>query len=543
MRKCSLVSVVLAATLALTPLSAQAALRLLAPTASAPPGDQVEFRWTAYNKAKWYKIIVRSPGERVIVRAMSPRLAGCRQGRGSCAFTLRVPHDTFRWTVVGHEGGGKKRDYPEIVVSGGGGQEKPANDNGGKKGGGKKGGGKKNDGAKNGGGSAKDDTPDNNGKADDHASGSDEPVEKPVFAGNTPYPRSDYITGMSFRWNTLKSMAQTSDIFFATWARNGRVYTTWGDGSGFRPDGKRADVSIGIAELFGSTARTTSGRNLIGGYKPKVAKCFPRVGERKDNRVKSVCKGHGMHGKSFGMLALDNHLYMFITPGSAKRHYIGTKLYRLPLGKAQVSKANWLINPKKHYPILNPTLLQAGRNYSDGGNWVYAYGPRFSPKNIARPSTQTKGEITLFRAPRKSNLLNESSWEYFSGFAGNQPRWSKSVSKAKPVFKDRRGVGWSVSATYVKQLDRYFLITEHDKSRHSRFGIFESKNPWGPWKTVYYGTLKKNAKYPTTGFFAQIWPHTIRNGGRTFSLMFTGVSELDALQVVDVDLKLNPAKR
>ena len=65
-----------------------------------------------------------------------------------------------------------------------------------------------------------------------------------------------------------------------TWARDGSVYASWGDGAGFAPSsGSEAYTSIGVARLTGSSAGTLRGENLVGGYGPRVAPCILATAE------------------------------------------------------------------------------------------------------------------------------------------------------------------------------------------------------------------------------------------------------------------------
>src|SRR3954469_24274191 len=75
-----------------------------------------------------------------------------------------------------------------------------------------------------------------------------------------PYPPSPYITGMTLDWSTYRRVALGGDNWPTTWAGDGLVYTSFGDGDGF--GGGR--VSLGFARLAGSSAQTVMGVNLPG---------------------------------------------------------------------------------------------------------------------------------------------------------------------------------------------------------------------------------------------------------------------------------------
>src|SRR4051812_8534562 len=51
--------------------------------------------------------------------------------------------------------------------------------------------------------------------------------------GTVPYPKSTATTSFNLDWNSLRRLAPGSDNWAATWASDGLIYTTWGDGGGF----------------------------------------------------------------------------------------------------------------------------------------------------------------------------------------------------------------------------------------------------------------------------------------------------------------------
>ena len=61
-------------------------------------------------------------------------------------------------------------------------------------------------------------------------------------------------------------------------------------------------------------------RNLIGGLNPSLAKCIPNIGVAVDKNRNGPCYHAGLSGKTWGMLALDDALYAWISPGSWTRH-------------------------------------------------------------------------------------------------------------------------------------------------------------------------------------------------------------------------------
>lgn len=100
----------------------------------------------------------------------------------------------------------------------------------------------------------------------------------------------------------------------------------------------------------------------------------------------------------------------------------------------------------------------------------------------------------MARVP-KNQIRNWRKYEYFAGFDKNNiPKWSEDIRKRESVFTNP-GKCYRSGITYNKGLKRYLwcqtiqlssIEKEVDVRVQGGLGIFESQNPWGPWKTVYY---------------------------------------------------------
>jgi hypothetical protein len=366
-----------------------------------------------------------------------------------------------------------------------------------------------------------------------------------ALAESLPYPKSDHIDGLSLDWSTMRKHALGSDNWPATWASNGDIIASWGDGGGFGNGASRTHYSsLGFARLSGSNAATLRGQNMIGGPGARVSPCFPRLGGMVDTRnhadTPQGCAGKGLHGKTYSLLALDNELYSFILPGSDTTNYKEARLYRSSLSGRGWKKASWAFTAKGPERLVSPGFLQAGRGYADGGSDVYAYAARYAPvRNSGKLDLQrgrSGGEIALLRAPRGSNLMSRSSWSYFAGTNGSgNPQWSSSASAIKPVITDRSGVAPATSAIYVKQLNRYLVATEHGAHAAGRFTVLESPNPWGPWKTVARTQLAGKGGAGKNAFYINFLPNSFN--GDDFTLLMTGRNADDALLAVDGSFK------
>lgn len=357
--------------------------------------------------------------------------------------------------------------------------------------------------------------------------------------GTPPYPPSTGITGMALDWGSFRRLAPGSDNWPATWAQDGGVYTLWGDGNGFGGSGASAKVSIGVARLSGDDAGSANGTNLIGGASPRVAECFPLFpGDLAENNQRSACYRKGRAAKSYGALALGDRLYAFLTPGSLTQGYKEARLYAAPLGSNAWRRAAWAFTKDGPGRLLSPGLLQAGRNHADLGGHVYAYAARHAPTESDDLSIQKGprgGEVALLRAPKGADLLQRSAWQFLAGVDGaGRPSWTGEEGRLTAAITDRQGVGWTTSAVYVKGLGRYLVATQHTKHATGRLTLLEAPEPWGPWRTVAYTTVADpQRRVQTTGFYFTFLPNSFSGDGRSFTLVFTGRGNADALLLID----------
>jgi len=244
--------------------------------------------------------------------------------------------------------------------------------------------------------------------------------------------------------NAVYKGARGSDNWPTTWASNNNIYTSWGDGEGFQGS---ARASLGIAKMSGSPSNP-GGSDIY----------------------------EGMDGKSYGMIAIGNTLYMFVAPGSGDTNMQYFHLYKSSNGGSSWSKM-W----KGPSDLINPSVLQYNKGHS-GQEYVYVYsvGKKQSKLAIQRP-----GYLFLMRM--RANNMN--SVEYFSGTSDN-PSWSSSASSKKPVLTDEKGFGWAPPAvSYNKHQGVYMMVTDYHPGSGtplsgSGFAMYEAEKPWGPWNLV-----------------------------------------------------------
>lgn len=322
------------------------------------------------------------------------------------------------------------------------------------------------------------------------------------------YSQSTVITGVTFDWSTMRSLAPGSDNFPLTWGSDGHQYTSWGDGGGFGGTNNNR-VSLGFARIEGNPG-TSSFRNIFGGFNSQCSATFD--------------------GKVYGIIDIAGTLYAWRSPGSGPTNYNETRLYRSTNRGCTWTSTNVVFNRSQN--VILPSILQFGAGYSGArDNYVYMYATRL--KNGSDLVPQVPGEIDLFRVPR-DQITNPSAYQYFSGMNGNTPQWTNNLNARQPVFRISTGVGWAPAAvSYNSGLGRYILTVDDASAGRNEvsgrgLGIYEAPNPWGPWARV--AVFPNWAEEPT--FFYNISNKWTTNAGRTTYLIFSGTGEYDSYNEV-----------
>ncbi len=278
-----------------------------------------------------------------------------------------------------------------------------------------------------------------------------------------PYPNSNLSVRFAPKDSVIR-LAKGSDCWPATWADDGNLYTAYGDGWGFIPytDMK---LSNGLAKVSGNppAVKGTNIRSMTG----------EKVGQGKFGE------------KASGMLMVNGVLYMLI-----RNAQNSSLMWSENYGK-DWEHADWKFDISFGYP----TFLNFGRNYEDArDNFVYIYSHDESS------AYNNSDKFILARVP-KNQIKDWRKYEYFSGYDEfKTPKWSEDIRKRKSIFENP-GKCYRSGITFNKGLGKYiwcqtiqmsppeghaFTGGESDVRFRGGLGIFESSNPWGPWKTVYY---------------------------------------------------------
>jgi len=333
-----------------------------------------------------------------------------------------------------------------------------------------------------------------------------------------PYPKSDIIQGIEIDWSTHQRHAQGSDNFHLTWSDDNHQYGIWGDGGGFQGTNGKYRVSFGVVRIEGGPENYT-GFDVYG---------HPESAEYTAN----------VKGKSWAITSVKGKLYCWVHPdkesgwGNWESHHSESRLYKSDDKGATWVPASWSFQTDQH--LIGGAILQFGQdNCGSRDQYVYHYlvHPSFS--------TNEKGEITELQVPGKIYLLRvkqrkimkRSAYQFYAGTKGKKISWSKNIEDKQAVFVDATGVGSPVAVSYNPGLDRYLLTTEHSKETNGMLGIFESKQPWGPWFTVHYAKdqtpfgHQNLSRVPANCFFWCFPTKWISSNGRDATLVFTGAGQ------------------
>ena len=140
------------------------------------------------------------------------------------------------------------------------------------------------------------------------------------------------------------------------------------------------------------------------------------------------------------------------------------------------------------------------------------------------------------RVPAAS-IEDRGAFEYFAGLdPTGQPTWSTDPTKKIPIYEDGAGVGPFPQMSYVPGLDRLVYTNQHgdgvtSAGFQSLLTMAEAPDPWGPWNIVFKDVFFPNNE--RTVFQWNFAPKWFRNGGRDFTLIFSGNGSNDSWNTID----------
>jgi hypothetical protein len=318
------------------------------------------------------------------------------------------------------------------------------------------------------------------------------------------FQQSDLVTGVEFDFDSLVEKAPGSDNWAITWARDGHQYTSFGDGGGFGGNNHRGRVSMGVSRIEGPLDGFKA-TNVWGGHQSVAPVQFA--------------------GKSYGLLALGDVLWMWRTGDASNDSAFRQQELYFSNDNGEHWQYAGVRFAEKEFEnsriFFAPTFLQFGAGYSGSrDDYIYIYAP-----DVTQPEweVQKPGHITLIRVHR-DHLGSRQHYEFFAGLDNKgEPVWSGDVNARGSVFSDPNGV-MRTSVSYHSGLKRYFLITQQiTRMKDGYIGIYESMEPWGPWRTVLFDNAwdvgLQNGEKNVFWNFSNKWSGS---DNKTFTMVYTG---------------------
>jgi hypothetical protein len=103
----------------------------------------------------------------------------------------------------------------------------------------------------------------------------------------------------------------------------------------------------------------------------------------------------------------------------------------------------------------------------------------------ARQEAQRNGSKSLYltRVPREK-IRDRDAFQFFSGLdSQGHARWNREFMSARSIFSDANGVAPG-GMVYDPGLGCFLLTCFH--TGPGQLGVFEARQPWGPWSTIAY---------------------------------------------------------
>lgn len=302
------------------------------------------------------------------------------------------------------------------------------------------------------------------------------------------------------------------DNWYTTWAGDGCMYTSMGDGT----------LPVGTRRCRDDRKKPMT----VGGVKVRNNEIFRISGDPRRFDWQRL-PGYPFIGKvstwyGYGMLSIDTCIYNLVA--HAADGWNGCKLIYSPdLGKTwkdnDGSRLSW------EYPgdagmfwrdISNRaftmvTFLQMGKGYeantkvADGDvrGYVFVYTPNAGSDGNGTIDEDEQRHMVMARVwigadhAQKDNIRRRNRYEYFvRRNADGSAEWSSDIEKRTAVatFPSglSRGYAWIPSVIYNQPLDLYLLATAAMQGQDARgtrrpayLGIYSAPRPWGPWTRVH----------------------------------------------------------
>ena len=311
-------------------------------------------------------------------------------------------------------------------------------------------------------------------------------------------PKSDFIREV--RWSPASSVLRLatggktrdgSDNWAMTWGDDDALYTAYGDGYGFTPQ-MPSKLGMGFGKIYG------------------IPDDFTSVNIRSD--AENALYGE-RGSKASGLLMIDGILYLWGRNSDGKG--CGSRLAVSADRGIHFEWCDWRFEQFGHMTFVN-----YGKNYA-GARDGYVYMLSHN-----HPSAYKNGDgFVLLRVP-KDKITEREAYEIFMRTDENSgnPIFGSVFTQYGLVLKCPARA-CRVSVSYNAGLGRYILRQSHrfvpwnsDTRFEGGFGLYESPEPWGPWKCAYF-TERWDIGPGDLGCFPTKW---ISKDGKTAYHVFSG---------------------
>lgn len=297
-----------------------------------------------------------------------------------------------------------------------------------------------------------------------------------------PFP--DALPGAAFQARVEDSVTALSfsdgDLWPNCWSDDDAVYTANGDGTGFGIE--FFDVAMNRVTGSPDDPSGVEGEVLVGG-----------------DELGQIWSGPGFTRKPTGMLCVDGTIYLAVQ--DLRRDFNEAPV--ATIARSDDHGLSWEWDPVT--PMFDDNVFTTvffadfgkdSEHAPDG--WAYAYGLDGNWRDSFDDSVPDPTELFLARVPTAS-VQDRTSWEFYTGTAGDEPTWSTDIADKEPVLVDERRAHPSDPAasgsepaapgtadlsvisqggvTYIPALDRYIYTSWTELT----FEFYEAPNPWGPF--------------------------------------------------------------
>jgi len=269
---------------------------------------------------------------------------------------------------------------------------------------------------------------------------------------DSPAPPPPIIDSVYVSAPPIRPFYSEGDLWMSTWADDGNLYTSWGDGRGVAQSAAFTDCGIaclkGTLPLLEAEERCSDAPTRMPRVDDKPSSLLfidGRLCGHFHSPLGDAWIGYLAHSEDYGRTWTRLGFYEEGTPP--------------PAGVSPWTR-------DRSSPFRCMFFINMGRAYElNQDGYVYALG-------IGK-EWNWLGGVRLARVPR-AEILEYDSYEYLSGIEDHRPLWSvlQSDAIALPGLWTRD----QGSAMYHPGIERYLFLTARD--------LFEAPTPWGPWTSA-----------------------------------------------------------